>query len=271
MAQQTGGFFDGDSFENEEQARAACAAFNAVCPPGVPRLKTIAAVGAYDAELGGGQKDSRRLTAILAYLLRSGFPIDPGFEIDVINFREERDFLKERKLADLVFVSFLIKKYEKNKTDLYTSALHQGLQDIQTQFDLSRVFGRALSPLHGEESWRRRAVHANAKMVVTYGGNYEIGTDIFCQDIEGDEAKSFVPLIPSPNESVENYSVWHGNTYDIETRIKPHLSYLYNNNAAVDVPLPWLGFCAAPGYLKAVGPALRENATYLARTALSAV
>jgi hypothetical protein len=156
----------------EEECRAL-AAENCARFPDAPRLETIAFVGAYDAVIGGGEVDSCRLTHGLQYLLESGAPVDPAFEIDVVNFRENRDFLKETLKADLVFVSYILRH---ESADTFGA----GTKDAIRREGYWLALNSVLSTRHCPENWLERARAAEAKLVLTFGGRAELGTDIFC-------------------------------------------------------------------------------------------
>lgn len=222
--------------------------------PELPRIKTIAAVGAYDGQIGGIGTDSRRLTGIMSYLLQSGVAIDPSFEIDVINFRERRNFLDEDKKADLLFIAFIL-ACSKN-----TIPYHTGLNKEARYHDYRSVFGLALSPKHTPDTWRERILACDAKMIATFGGVSEIGTHILCEDKEESGLRA---LIDTPKFSLHNRAVMESinpkyGGYVLKT--KTSLATLYNN-AANDLPLPWLGFAGTPAYIKAAGPFLSEETT----------
>jgi len=240
--------FNDMALSNEAQARRLC---DKLCTalPDQPRLKTIASVGAFDAEIGADMVDSKRLTGVMSYLLRSGFLIDPDFTIDAVNFVKKRDFLKEDNQADLVFVSFILERQQYG-----TVVYDERMAEIAEQANSPRsYFGVALSRLHRAEIWRNRIESAGAQMVVTYGGRDEIGTHTLCDRNNQDK---ILPLIGTPSQRIAQYAVWKGKEPDLESRAD--LKTLYNN-AANDLPMPWLGFAARPDYLKAVAPGLSQD------------
>lgn len=235
--------FNKVALTDEAQARRVCAEM-CVRNPDLPRLKTIAVVGAYELDVGGKGVDSDRLTRIMEYLLCSGFMIDPDFELDRINFRDGRDFLAEDKQADMVFVAFIPARHMYRMTTTYSPQLHERAEGAE---NFHQFFGPALSPHHSYEGWQDRLKQAGTKLVVTYGGAGEIGTDnlVVANDVSGLRV-----VLPTPSHNVGDYvgpPIRDDITYDIET--KPDLRYQYND-AANDLPLKWLGFAADPEYLR---------------------
>lgn len=248
---------------DETQARALCAKLCAANPE-APRLKTIASVGAYDATIGGPGVDSRRLTAVLTYLLQSGVMIDPDFEIDIINFRQNRDFLREETKADLVFVSFILSRHVRGIQTYDRSVPEQAEKSDDYRF----VYGMTLSELHNLEAWRARIEQSGAKIIATYGGKDEIGT----HNLRGDDNKHRIKtLIETPNHSMAYHANVVGSDKDVggfELETNKDLAFLYNG-AANDLPMPWLGFAARTDYLRqaaCAGPGFSHD-TVLGRTA----
>lgn len=228
-------------YELRERCRALCAQY-----PDLPRLKTIAAVGAYDAEIGGAGVDSQRLTGILNYLLDCGYLVDPGFEIDVVNFREGRDFLREDKKADLVFVSYILGCRPFNDAETFKSAA-----EMEARPDYPLSLCTLLSWRNHDYGWSKRLVAADAKMIATYGGNYEVGTNFLKFE--------FDVLIPSPDEECA------GNRAESIEEMRP----LYPALNDIDVPMGWLGFAGNTEYLAAIAPALNAQ-TCLGRRGFNA-
>jgi hypothetical protein len=244
-------------------ALTSTAAFRRVCDelcnanPEQPRMKTIAAVGAYDGRIGGAGVDSQRLTGVVSYLLQSGVMIDPDFEVDVVNFREKRDFLSEDKQADLVFVSLILAQHIFRATYNYHERLHEIAKE---RSDYRYVFGTAISPENSALAWNKRMVAAGAKIVATYGGPHEIGTHNLCGV---DNERAFRTLIATPEHSMWQHVDKTDGDKDIggfTLNTKVGLSFLYND-AANDLPMPWLGFAAAPGYLKEAKGGLSRETT----------
>ncbi len=246
---------------DEMQARRLC---ERLCAdnPDLPRLRNIASVGSYDGVVGGPGVDSRRLTGVMSYLLQSGFMIDPDFNIDVINFRQKRDFLIEETKADLVFVSFILARRVRG-TLVYGQTMNEHAEKAH---DYRMVYGLALSDQHDLTKWKNRIEGSGAKIVATYGGQDEIGTHNLRD--EPHTPQRLQTLIKTPQYSMGHYaSVVEGdkNVGGFELETKSNLSFLYNN-AANDLPMPWLGFTARPDYLRRAAPGL-SGETALGRAA----
>ena len=217
---------------NEENFRARCAAACARHPE-LPRLKNIAAVGVYDAVIGGDETDSDRLTAALDYILRSGFLIDPDFVIDPINFREGRDFLFEDKPADLVFVSYILAGAQ---APYFWANDSKKLNLDEISYTVSRRGCRG--------GWANHIDEIGAKMVVTYGGHMEVNAQTFGNAYNDD----FAVLIPSPDEECMERIV-------PASKMKP----LYPALPKIDLPWGWFGFSAQRDYLMATKPSLHAK------------
>lgn len=248
--------FKGSAIRNEAQARRLCerACKNA---PDLPRIKTIAAVGAYDAVIGGPRSDSKRLTGVMSYLMRSGALIDPDFSIDLVNFSVNRDFLKEDKRYDLVFISYIL------RDQLRGTMIYDGdsarKKDFPNLLASRSFFGVALSKDHNDRSWQQRISDCHPKVVATYGGQAEIGTHSLCADQNADV---IIPVIDTPHHKASRFSMCRWNDYyEIDLESRASLKMLYNN-AANDLPMPWLGFAAAPSYLKDIAPHLSTETTF---------
>lgn len=226
----------------EEQFRECCLEFCRKFPH-LPRLKTIAVVGGYDAEIGGVGVDSRRLTDVLTYLLRSGVPLDPAFEIDLINFREGRDFLFEKTQADLIFVSNIISG-RFNCLPVFWAANAGKISNLELITTVSRR--------NVPDCWAHRLDVAGAKLVATFGGKVEINAQIF-----GDTyGLGFTVLIPSPEqECCSRYT----SSCD--------LKHLYPTLKNIDLPQGWLGFAADKEFLKSISSSL-DRSTCLGQRAL---
>lgn len=244
---------------NETKMRDECAR---VCDavPELPRIKTIAAVGSYDAVIGGRGVDSQRLTGVLTYLLQSGVRIDPDFKIDVVNFREKRDFLTEDKEADMVFVSLILAQHVFRATYDYSERLNELAKE---RSDYRYVFGMAISKANSALAWNKRMAGAGTKVIATYGGPHEIGTHNVCAV---DNEKAFKTLIPTPQHSMwEHVEKVDGDKdvggFTLNTKDSVNLSLLYND-AANDLPMPWLGFAASPAYLKDAQEGLSADTTF---------
>ena len=231
--------------EFRESCRIKCA-----LSPNMPRLKTIAAVGVYCAEIGGSDVDSQRLTAALTYCLRSGILIDPDFEIDIVNFRDRRNFLTETSSIDLVFISNILNKRLKGTFDITAET------NMPEGTSFRAFYGFGLSKGHGMSDWVKRIEQSGAKLVVTFGGCLEIGT----HDLSGFNGAQQVPLIETPETSFGLYN-------EIITPKKDQLGgyqfeplgslkEIYGERAeAYDLPMPWLGISASPDYIEQLSKA----------------
>lgn len=221
-----------DPIINEEKFRARCAEA-CVRHPDLPRLKSIAAVGVYDAVIGGDGTDSERLTATLDYIQRSGFLIDPDFIIDPINFREGRDFLFEDKPVDLVFVSYILAGAQ---APYFWAHDAQKFNPDEISYTVSRRGCRG--------GWANHIDEIGAKMVVTYGGHLEVNAQTFGSGYSDD----FAVLIPSPDEECMGRIV-------PASQIKP----LYPTLPKIDLPWGWFGFSAQRDFLMATKPSLHTK------------
>lgn len=218
-----------------------CARFNTVAP-----LKTISFVGAYDAVIGGEEKDSYRLTQILEYLLKSGVPIDPEFIVDVVNFREGRDFLREDSQTDLVIVSYIIAGRSH-----YDKLFSKEMVSAYSELDLIDM----VSFRNSESGWLERASEAGAKFVVTYGGNVEISAQIFSDDY----GINYKVLIPSPDDECMGRYI-----------LQKDIPALYPTIKHIDLPMAWLGFSVEKDYLNEMKSSLNSN-TALGRQGIIAL
>lgn len=227
---------------NEQEFRALCA-INTQKHPTLTALRTIALVGGYDGQYGSDEKDSARLTTILNYLAKSGVPISPDFEVDVVNFREGRDFLREDNKTDLVIVSYILEG-----TGSYVDMFWP---DSKTD-DQMRLM-HMVSRRNDGHYWQRRAEKADTKMVVTYGGEYEVGTSQFC---DGDKDEPLITLIPTPDAECMS-------SHAPPSRFKE----LYPSCSGLDLPCGWFGFVGNKNYLQSIRPAFNK-ATYLGKKCL---
>lgn len=222
---------------NEKALRQRC---HELCDqfPGLPRLRTIAAVGALtepnDAGIVLSHRDSMRMNLTLGYLLKSGFLIDPDFEIDAVNFREGRNFLDEDKPADLIYVAYILRDM-----DRFTKKFERyGVPEDECELI------EMLSARHFPEEWTDRARQAGAKMIFTYGGRYEIHAGYF-QDNGADQP--YTVLIESPwDECAGGFD-------------KGELKAQYPDYKGIDVPLVGLGFSADENYLRATAPSINST------------
>lgn len=212
--------------------------------PDLPRLRTVAAVGAYGIEIGGYDDDSQRLTGGLTYLLDSGVPVDPDFTVDVVNFADGRDFLYEETPVDFVFVAYILR---------HAAGLPQFWPD-ETDRESCEALLTTVSRCHDKPGWLYRLREGNTKMVMAYGGGDEIDAQYFCNGHE----KAYRLLVPAPN--MRDQEIF----YDDQGR---RHSY---DISGLDVPITGLSFCADHEYLEAIAPALNRK-TYLGRLPLHPV
>ena len=227
---------------NDQQFREKC---RVLCDrfPDVPRLKTIAAIGAYDGEIGGSQRDSYRLTRVAEYLLKSGFVLDPDYSIDVVNFREGRDFLNEDKKADLVFVANILR-------DRHACLLYWDFEELQRNPKWEECLDFTVSRMHDIFEFQDRFIKAETKLVVTFGGELELAADCFAGP---DSLTDHIILVNSPKQECMGGD-------------RGTLAETYPGYAGIDLPLAWLGVTADPAYLDALKPALSRD-TWLGRRA----
>ena len=248
--------FNLNALTDEAQARRVC---ERACKkaPDLPRIKAIAAVGAYDAVIGGPRCDSKRLTGVMSYVMRSGALVDPDFSIDLVNFSVNRNFLEEDRKYDLVFISFILREHLKG-TFVYNGG-GEARSNFSNLLAFRRFYGVALSENHNDNNWQQRISACDARIVATYGGVTEIGTHSLCTD---QNIQAIIPVIDTPLYKASHFSARRWNRHfepDLESRAC--LKTLYNN-AANDLPMPWLGFAAAPSYLKAVAPYLSTESAF---------
>lgn len=206
-------------------------------------MRNIAAVGALDAEIGGYGVDSQRLSATLNYLLDSGFLIDPDFTIDIVNFRDNRNFLTEDKAADLIYIGYIIRE-QGRFIDCYEFNSAAAPRDTNTLICM-------LSRRHDAPHWGARARQSGAKMIFAYGGSVEINAGMFCNPLMVEDPYRL--LIDNPDEECAGGF----------TRME--MKTLYPARRDIDFPIAGLGFCADEGYLK------ETQASLTGKTSLSRV
>lgn len=240
----------------ESAFRGHCAAFCRQYPD-VPRLRRIAAVGVFDADIldqppdfvesGVSGVDSVRFTHLTRYLLASGFAVDPDFTVDQYNFRNRADFLESDRPYDLLFVSYI------------PAYMLPGLESCMATFNRETGWdeaargpmGHVLSPRHSPDGWLRQARQAGVVLVASYGGASEVGTHFFAASYPFAKTPSYQRLSNTPN--IECYR-----------NVQPQLE---DGN---DIPCHgWFGFCADKAYLSGIAPALSDT-THLGRQALKA-
>ena len=250
------GFYHGMTENDFRKAcEKACARY-----PALPRLQSVAAVGAYAGEFGGADVDSDRLTKGLIYIAQSGFLISPDFKVDVVNFLYERNFLKEDASYDMAFISYIIEQKPYPRQFAGMSCYDRNMPKIREQLSkaanpsdfLDRSLGGVMCPTHSPDNWRKRALMAGAKIIYTHGGKGEIGTHTFRPDFE--------VLIASPALN-KNWVGDYERHLDVEDRTVREVHGL-----ALDIPLAWSGFSARKDYIQDIFPALGDKKTSLAMT-----
>lgn len=162
--------------------------------PSISRLSHISAVGALMNHSGNlSTNDKRFLAHTIQNLLDAGVPISPDFEIDIINLKDNRDFLKETTPTDIIIscwvlnLPFFMKPIEFMSNDegrsfdeapcLYSDGSKETQEDYEDRILCSR-FGikasfKAAFPVN---SWHKRAVLSGAKIIATIGGIVEVNS-----------------------------------------------------------------------------------------------
>lgn len=152
----------------------------------LPPLRTISMVGAFPGPNGlPYDHDEYRLLKTLKMLNDCDLPLDPEFEVDVVNIHAAcggRDFLKETKPADVVVLCFIFNPpvdppHSCNKGIFTISELH-----------------------HGNNVWHDSAVRVGTKIISVYGdGGSEIGPSVFRPNKESSQFIRFEhPKVPLP-------------------------------------------------------------------------
>lgn len=218
------------AYQLEQSFRVSCEEHAKTLPSDVPLIKNIAAVGALDGTFGGTGRDSQFLTTMMQYLQHSGVAFDPDFEIDVVNFKENRDFFKEDNPIDLLFVAFIIREHIMRVTRTFSKKQENGDPSEENINKLSIT----LSPDHREARWDAHARERGAKVILTHGGTYEINTRSFT---------SYPSVIETPN-------------FLGLTEQKESMSLAEQFGRSVDYPTGWFGVCADEDYLAQVRPHL---------------
>lgn len=160
--------------EDEPSLRAECAI---ACPEGTPpEITRIAVVGGLDLDFSNPfSRDAMLLGMLLSYLGYSGIPVSPDFTADCVNLRDGRDFLREQKKYDLVFIPRILAR---GTPERFTHDVRFPRMSLLPS-DLRDPFANAVSPLDTPERWQRRCRMAGAKMIVTFGGAQDVGPKTF--------------------------------------------------------------------------------------------
>jgi hypothetical protein len=194
-------------------------------------LKTIAVVGVAQPlffGFNGGDEDSLRIRHILNYLALKGVAIDKDFELDAISFTNGRDFLKEDKAYDMVFVSCIPRDEKSGGTDLKIKA-----QDLESykkaghDMVAAHALAGALSDEHNPKKWAYRVAQSGAKYAISFGGQDEITSQDLCSD-------NYQEILPTPNRRIRGWT----NRYETTEEFygKPN-----------DYPMLWLGMIKKKG------------------------
>jgi hypothetical protein len=206
----------------EKEFRARCALdFNQAADA----IKNIAVVGVARPMLfglNGGDEDSVRIRHMLNFLAAQGEAISPDFELDAVSFTNGRDFLKEDKQYDMVFVSCIPRDEDSGGSDLKVTdeSLSDYMNAQRDEVLVHRLAG-ALSDEHCPSAWAKRLQQSGAKLCVTFGGQDEINT--------GDlRSEMYEELLPTPDRRIRGWT----NRYETSEEF-----YGKPNN----LPMLWLG------------------------------
>jgi hypothetical protein len=210
-------------------------------------IRNIGFVGAYNFEYGAEDKDSQRLSKALDYMVKSGVPLSPDFDVDVVNLADKRDYLSEERQYDAVMISFILAN-QSRLTHIFNPAC---FQDIKEDTNKKNYLGTAVSPNHFPEKWLERTRSANAKFVITYGSACEVSSSTFSPKYFQGNARPYDCLIPTPMlNSCE--ILWKQDQSEAETFI---------NGKPTDLPLAGLSYCADRQYLSGINGYKHKNTT----------
>lgn len=210
-------------------------------------LKTIHAVGAHKAfQLCGPGRDNSFVTNILTYWARSGVPIDPDFEIKIFNYAvSPENYLDSREPCDAAFMCFLrgengtSEKAETYRPELETKRSKALATDNwRSDMRMREIFYHVIAPNHSQKNWQRRVLQSGARLVATWGGQYEISTSWL-------ETPNLLPLISSPAVDFNH------ETQEMVT------SDLYDYNT--DIPSKWAGIMARSDCLPALAGFMNDK------------
>lgn len=210
------------SIRHEKEFREKCARdFKDAARP----IKNIAVVGvARPAFFGfnGGDEDSVRIRHVLNYLAQNDTPIHSAFDLDAISFTNGRDFLKEDKAYDMVFVSCIPVDAKSARSDMVVddAALPKYEQAGMDTIRAHQLAG-ALSDRHSAYNWSKRLARTGAQLCVTFGGQDEIST----QDLR---QEGYEEILPTPDRRIVEWK----NRYESAQEF-----YGMPN----DYPMLWLG------------------------------
>jgi hypothetical protein len=225
-------------------------------------LKHVTIIGTQSVDFNRvhTDKDSARLVLALRYLMESGIPLSPDFVVDCVDFRDGRDFLKEKGKTDIVFASYIRGKPS-------TSSRHYGPgfeMNVAEDFggtstnmhqEVKWAYYHAQSPLTERDGWRRRTEQSGAKIFMAFGGNIEVGT----RHVVGKSTDAaFATIIANPDIT------------DADVRPR-HLSfsYIYPYAKDLDLPMLWLGIAIQKAYGGQIQTIIKEPQTFMAKKTLT--
>jgi hypothetical protein len=198
-------------------------------------IKHITVVGAprpsgvlYD----GGDEDSVRLRYLLNDLAQEGNErsikqdhiIHPDFEIDSVDFNLGRDFLRETRKTDMLFVSCVPLSETSLHKDpmIIDDAAMQDLKSNGKRYDtLQRhKLADALSDVHTQSHWQDRLEQSGAKLCVTFGGQAEISTQYLKTD-------RYETVLPTADRNIVDWKTPHETVESFYGALPPDVSMLW--------------------------------------------
>ncbi len=234
-------------FYNLETIQALCRASVARAGTDTPVIRTIDIPGGINCPEGLKEKigrshpsDACLLTMTLAYLLKSGAPVDPDFAVRTWNLKDGQDYLETDHAADVVIVAH-IPRYP------IPSFAQKALRGLFMGDEFNNAV--SLSPQHSDPAWLDRMQKSEAKIIVTFGGKRDISTRNF-------SAHPFVDVIPTPDA---DFADWNNDEIP--------MTELYGFPLE-DLPLRWMGFLAHTGYLRDIRNLLDFDTTFGAFAAM---
>lgn len=212
----------GQSILYEKEFREKCARdFASAAKP----LKNIAVVGVAQPlffGFNGGDEDSLRIRHILNYLAQKQVAIDKDFALDAVSFTNGRDFLKEDKTYDLVFVSCIPRDEASGGTDLKIKAQDlEGHKNAGHDIFAAQALAGALSDEHSPKKWAYRVAQSGAQYAISFGGQDEITSQDLCSN-------HYEEILPTPNRRIRGWTNRYESTQEFYG--KPN-----------DYPMLWLG------------------------------
>lgn len=177
--------------------------------PQLEPLRFFTIVGSNGIDLKAGKDvDTQRFYSLFCYLINSGIPIHPDFELDEVNLNLGRDFLKEVKKTDVAFISSvpmaglrelipsnadpdefnrLMALYAPNEADILR--IQQKLQagDKAGARALMEANALKVSALASPAEWKQRLGTTESKLVFSFLAGAEVDLRVTMPD-------GFVPL-----------------------------------------------------------------------------